>query len=673
MAITSAGVGSNLPIDSLISQLMQSEALPLTALAKKEASYQAKVSAFGSLSSALGTFQTALAALKNPSTFRTLTASSSDTSILSAAASGKAAAGSYNINVTKLAQAQSIASAGQVSTTASIGAGGTTTLTFQLGTITGGTLTDGIYSGGASFAQSGEQATGTVTINNNNNSLQGIRDAINAANLGVTATIVNDGSDNPNHLVLTSTKTGATSSMKISVSGDAAIENLLAYDPAGTQNLKQNTVAQSAALTINGIAVSSPSNSINDALEGISLSLSKVGTSNLTVSRSSSALETGVTGFVKAYNDLNQTLKNLTTFNGVGKANGELLGDSTVQSIQAELRRTLSTTIDGLKGDYVTLGQIGVSFQKDGALALDTSKLQTAISKNPDGVGALFAEMGSTTDSLVDFVGSTKNTKAGSYALNITQIATQANMTGDLDLSAGSTVIAPNTSITMTIDGIATEVALAAGSYTAAQLAALLQSSINGTSKFVTEGVSVSASITADGFLNIQSKRYGSASNISMNAAGTGTGIAELFGSVSSGTAGVDVAGTINGVAASGSGQTLTGAIGSPTEGIKLNILGGVLGARGDVNFTNGYANRLDTFLSTVLGSTGLISGRTDGLARSIKDIGTTRDAFNAKLVGIEARYRAQFTALDIAIGKMSSTSSFLTQQLAQIANLSKQ
>ena len=672
MAITSAGVGSNLPIDSLISQLMQSEALPLTALAKKEASYQAKVSAFGSLSSALGTFQTALAALKNPSTFRTLTASSSDTSVLAAAASGKAAAGSYNINVTKLAQAQSIASAGQASTTASIGAGGTTTLSFQLGTITGGTLTDGTYAG-ASFAQSGEQATGTVTINNNNNSLQGIRDAINAANLGVTATIVNDGSDNPNHLVLTSTKTGATSSMKISVSGDAAIENLLAYDPAGTQNLKQNTVAQSAALTINGIAVSSESNSISNALEGISLSLSKVGTSNLTVSRNSSALETGVTGFVKAYNDLNQTLKNLTTFNGVGKANGELLGDSTVQTIQAELRRTLSTTIDGLKGDYLTLSQIGVSFQKDGTLALDTSKLQTAISKNPDGVGALFAEMGSTTDSLVDFVGSTKNTKAGSYALNITQIATQANMTGDLNLNAGSTVIAPNTSITMTIDGIATEVALAAGSYTAAQLAALLQSSINGTSKFVTEGVSVSASITADGFLNIQSKRYGSASNISMNAAGTGTGIAELFGSVSSGTAGVDVAGTINGVAATGSGQTLTGAIGSPTEGIKLNILGGVLGARGDVNFTNGYANRLDTFLSTVLGSTGLISGRTDGLNRSIKDIGTTRDAFNAKLVGIEARYRAQFTALDIAIGKMSSTSSFLTQQLAQIANLSKQ
>lgn len=672
MAIASTGIGSNLPIDSLISQLMQSEALPLTALAKKEASYQAKVSAFGSLSSALGTFQTALAALKSPSSFRTLTASSSDTSVLSAAASGKAAAGSYSMNVTKLAQAQSIASAGQASTTASIGAGGTTTLTFQLGTITGGTLTDGTYAG-ASFAQSGEQATGTVTINSNNNSLQGIRDAINAANLGVTATIVNDGSDNPNHLVLTSTKTGANSSMKISVSGDAAIESLLAYDPAGTQNLKQNTVAQSAALTINGIAVSSPSNSINDALEGISFSLSKVGTSNLTISRNSSALETGVTGFVKAYNDLNQTLKNLTTFNGVGKANGELLGDSTVQSIQAELRRTLSTTIDGLKGDYLTLGQIGVSFQKDGALALDTSKLQTAISKNPDGVGALFAEMGSTTDSLVDFVGSTKNTKAGSYALNITQIATQAIMTGDLNLNAGPTVIAPNTSITMTIDGIATEVALAAGSYTASQLAALLQSSINGTSKFVTEGVSVSASITADGFLNIQSKRYGSASNISMNAAGTGTGIAELFGTVSTGVAGLDVAGTINGIAAAGSGQTLTGATGSPTEGIKLNILGGVLGARGDVNFTNGYANRLDSFLSTVLGSSGLISGRTDGLARSIKDIGTTRDAFNAKLVGIEARYRAQFTALDIAIGKMSSTSSFLTQQLAQIANLSSQ
>lgn len=670
MAISSPGIGSNLDVNGIISKLMQVESQPLTTLARKEASYQAKLSAFGNLNSALASFQTSLAGLKNAGMFQSLSATPADASIFTAIATSKAVAGNYSINVTQLAQAQTISSAGKADVTAAIGSGAATTISIQFGTISGGTLTNGVYSG-ATFTQDASQSSGTVTIDSNSNSLQGIRDAVNAANIGVTATIVSDGSTVPNHLVFTSSKTGATSSMKISVSGDASINSLLAYDPAASQNMTQSSAAQSAALTVNGIAVSSATNTVNDAIQGVALNLGKIGASNLTVARNTAAVENGVSTFVKAYNDFNTTLKNLTGYDAATKRGGPLLGDSTARNIQAQVRKMLSTALTGVDGSLTTLSQIGVSFQKDGSLALDATKLKTALTNNFDDIGKLFASMGSATDSLVSFTSSTAATQAGNYALNVTALASRSMLTGDKDLNLASTVIAASTTINVTVDGTSTSVALTAGTYTAAQLASLVQSAINGSSALSAAGSSVTASIDASGFLNVQSSRYGSASNISITS-GTGTSASALTGTISAGAAGVDAAGTINGVAATGSGQYLSGATGSPTEGLKLQISGGALGARGNVSFSNGYAAQLDELMDSFLGSSGLVAGRTDGLNRSIQDVNKTRDLMNSRLMDIEKRYRAQFTALDTLISGMTTTSNFLSQQLAQINNLSK-
>lgn len=672
MALSSPGIGSNLDVNSIVQQLMAVEAQPLTTLAKKEAAFQAKISAFGSLSGTLGSFQSALNNLSDPAKFQSLTASTSDAEIATASAASTASSGSYNINVTALAQAQTVASAGQVSTTAAIGSGATTTLTFQFGTIGGGTTsTDGIYPIGTTFTQDAEQATGTVTIDSSNNSLQGIRDAINKAGIGVTASIIADGSDTPNRLVLTSSKTGASSSMKITVSGDTALQGLLAYNPADAagQKLTESSTAADTELTVNGIAITSATKTVTDSIQGVTINVIKEGSTTLSVSRDTATMTSTINAFVKAYNDVNKTLKDLTAYNPETKAAGPLIGDATVRSIQVELRKMLTTPIPELSGSFRTLSDIGIAFQKDGSLAADADKLKKAITDKPAEVAALFSPFGTPSDSLVNFVSSTSKTQAAEYELNITAMATQGSQVGSLDLNVAPTVIAADTTMNVTLDGISATVALTAGSYTASQLAAMLQSAINGTEAFSDAEFSVKATVDDNGFLNIASNRYGSTSGFHM-ATGAGTNAESLFGSNSTTTAGIDVAGTIGGMEAGGSGQYLTGSIGTTAEGLKLLVSGGTAGARGTIDFSRGYADKLNDLVSSFLGSSGLIAGRTDGLKSSIESIDTSRESIQERLVAIEKRYRAQFTALDTMISSMNQTSMYLQQQLANLPTI---
>lgn len=680
MAIQSTGIGSGLDVNTLITKLMQVESQPLTTLAKKEASFQAKLSAYGSLNGAVSAFQNSLTSLSSPLTFQSLTGTSGDSTIVSASASSVATAGSYSIAVSQLAQAQGISSAGQASTTNAIGDGTATTLTFKFGTINGtlGTVIPNVgkYLAGTTFTQDADHATGTVTIDGTNNSLQGIRDAINAAGIGVNASIVGDGSSSPYHLVLNSSKTGAASSMSISgTGGDGAVSALLAYDPTGTQNFSEVSNAQNASLKVNGIDITSATNSVSGAIQGVTLNLAKVGTTSVSVAANTTAIQSGVTAFVKAYNDLNSTIKSLAGYDASTKKGGLLLGDSTTQNIQNQIRNTLSSAVNGLGGGLTTLSQIGVSFQKDGSLALDASKLSTALATNFSDVGGLFASVGKASDSLTSIVGSSNATKAGSYALAITRIATQGGLTGADPYTAPGPAapfsepitIATGTTLSVTLDGINASVSLAAGTtYTKAQLATLVQSSINGTSAFSSIGSSVKASIDSSNHLVLQSTKYGSASGISV-ADGSGTVASALFGTSPTAIAGVDVAGTLNGISGIGTGQTLAAATGSDANGLKLLIAGGSIGARGTVNFSRGYAAQLNSLLSGFIGSSGTISSSTDGVNRSIKDIGKQRDDLNNRLFDVEARYRAQFTALDRIVSSLNNTSSFLTQQLSAL------
>ena len=185
MAISAPGVGSNLDVSSIVSQLMTIEQRPRLLLDAKEAAFQAQLSAYGQLRGALSALESAVGGLADPARFEGRSASVGDSTVVSASAGAAAANATYEVAVTQLAQHQSLTTAGQASLTAPVGSGASTALTFEFGTISGGTLSAGVYTG-ASFAQNGSVATRTVTIDASNNSLQGIRDAINAANVGVT-------------------------------------------------------------------------------------------------------------------------------------------------------------------------------------------------------------------------------------------------------------------------------------------------------------------------------------------------------------------------------------------------------------------------------------------------------------------------------------------------------
>ena len=400
-ATSSATTSStNLDVNSIVSQLMTVERQPIDKIQANEVSYQAQLTSYGLVKSALSGFETAVSGLNNTTKFQSLKATSSDDTAFSASATSIATAGTYSLEVTSLAKAQNLMTGGSATTTNAIGAGSDTTVTFDFGTIGGGlftaydpaTKTGGTY-GGAAFTGNGKGAY-SITINSGNNTLEGIRDAINGAKVGVTAAIVNDGDATaPYRLVLTSGSLGASNSMRVTVSGDAAIQNLLAHNPAGTQNLAEVVTAKNANLKVNGVSVSKDSNSVSDVIHGVTLNLLKETTApvTLTVANDTSAISTSVSSLVKAYNDMAGVLKTETSYNAAAKKGAALQGDATIRNLQAQMRNIMGSAVSGTSGALNTLSDIGLSFQRDGTLALDQAKLDKAMKSNFADISVLFS------------------------------------------------------------------------------------------------------------------------------------------------------------------------------------------------------------------------------------------------------------------------------------------
>ncbi len=670
MGISTPGIGSGLDVNGIVTKLMSIEQQPLTALNNKVASYQAQLSGYGQIKSALSQFQSAVQGLSSPTQFQSLTASLADATVATASASAGATPGTYALEVSSLAQAQKLVAAGQASTSAAIGSGTATTLTFDFGTIAGGTLSNGIYTG-ASFTSNGA-GTKTVTIDASNNSLSGIRDAINSANIGVSATIVNDGSASPYRLVLTDNTTGISNSMKISVSGDATISSLLSQDPASNtgQALTQTVTAQNANFKIDGVAVTKTSNTVTDAIQGVTLNLTKtnVGTpTNISVAQDTASVTKAVNTFVTAYNNITQTLAAATAYNPTTKQAALFNGNASVSLMQNQISNVLSRPIAGGASAFTVLSQVGVTLQKDGTLAVDSTKLQSALTSNFNDIAGLFAAVGKTSDSLVSYSSAGALTAPGAYSVNVSRLATQGNTTASA--AAGLTITAgANDTLQVLVDGVTASVTMAAGSYaSAAALATQIQSQINGASAFSSVGSTVTVTQSA-GVLKITSNRYGSASAANITG---GNGQANLnFGGTAVVSNGVDTTGTINGVAAIGSGQYLTGATGDASQGLQIKIGGGTTGARGTINYSQGYAYQFNSLATAMLGSNGVITSSTAGISASIQRLNVDQQAWAARLTVIEARYRAEFTSLDTMISSMNTTSSFLTQQLANLPKI---
>lgn len=437
-SITTSTGSSGLPIDSIVSGLMTVEKQPLTLIQKSISSYNTKLSAYGTLKSGLSTFQSAVDKLATAAKFNAQSVTLTDTTSVKASADGTAVAGNYSLAVTQLASAQKLASKTYASTTDIVGTG---KLTIAFGTFTpanGGTA--------ASFTANASKTPLSIDITSSNNTLAGIRDAINAQNASVSASIVNDGSGN--RLVITSKDTGEANSLQITVADDdgnntdATGLSALAYDPlSATNSLTQTVAAKNALLTVDGLSISKSSNTISDVIQGVTLTLNGLTSTNntLTVATDTSAIQSSVQSFVDAYNTLNTSMRNLTKFVSAGSsANGPLLGDSTTRSFMVRLKSMLSTP-STTGTTFKTLADIGITSGADGVLTLNTSKLQTAISTNMSDVAKLFAPSATTTDPQVSFVGNKTTTKSGTYSLSISQLASGSlNVAGTLNGVAGT-------------------------------------------------------------------------------------------------------------------------------------------------------------------------------------------------------------------------------------------
>lgn len=390
--ISSLGVGANLDLNGLLDKLAASESAPLVALQKQQTSYTAKLSAYGTLRNALSNFQAAASKLADATLFQGVKVASSAADVLSATGSATGASGNYAVEVTKLAQAQSLAAAGVVDPKAAVGAG---RVTIYFGTLAGGVFTD-------DPARAAQSAAQSIVIDGTNNSLEGVRDAINkTAAIGVTASIVNDGGASPNRLVLTSAQTGAASSMRVEVTDPvpaaapadlAMLQGLLSHN--GVTGLQQTSAASNAQLKVNGIDVTSSSNTVKEAVQGVTMTLAKIGLSTLAVSRDMTSVESAVSVFVTAYNSLQSTASQLTRYDTAKKSGAALVGDSTLRSIQTSIRSALNTP---QAGELKVLSSVGVSFQKDGTIDFDAAKFKTAFEGNRAGVVELFSGTGGNT------------------------------------------------------------------------------------------------------------------------------------------------------------------------------------------------------------------------------------------------------------------------------------
>ncbi len=406
--LTSTGLGSGLDINSIVDKLVAAERAPgANRLTQRESKANEELSALGKFKSALAGFKDSLTKLTDAQTFQGRTVTVGNEEVFTASASNASRPGQYSVEVTNLATAQRLSSAAFADASSAVGTG---TLAITVNGQTANILIDGAAT-----------------------SLNDIRNAINDAtdNPGVRATIVNaaDGA----HLVLSSTKTGAANGITVAVSGgDGGLAPLRYATGAPDNGLSELQAGADANILIDGFAVTSASNTVSDAIDGVTLNLlsAKPGTTvNLTVAYDPAGARTSVNGFVSAYNQLIDTVTALTRYNTDTRDAAPLLGDPAVRGIRDQLRREISNTLG--EGAYTSLAAIGVTTQTNGKLAVDGTRLDAAIDTDFEAVGRLFGgptglatRLANITESTLSS-GSTLSTREASLKVTLKTITTQ--------------------------------------------------------------------------------------------------------------------------------------------------------------------------------------------------------------------------------------------------------
>lgn len=669
-SISSLGIGSGLDIRNLVDQLVSAERQPVeNRLDRRETRIQAELSAFGSLKSALGEFRSRADALSGADAFRSMRADSGNTDAVSVSASAGASAGRFDVRVDALAAAQSTASGAFDSRSSIVGGG---TLTFRFGEVT--TSEAGAVTG---FSQNADRAVATVEIGANA-SLASVRDAVNEADVGVRASILNDGTGE--RLVFSARDSGADNGFVVDVDDldgndtDASGLSALALS-ASASNLERTRAGADAALVVDGLAVTRSSNSIDDLIEGVTLDLRETTATAVAVDvrRDTAGVREQIEAFVEGFNQLRSQISDLAGYDAEAEQGGILQGNSAVRTIESNLRRLVTEPLDVLDGRAVrSLADLGITTSREGTLQIDDARLTRALDENFEEVGALFGVTGLVDGDGFRFESSRSATEPGRYGVEVSALATRAAVTGTADFTpsgADPIVIAEGNSLRLRVDGILTgSLTLTAGEYDSRDaLAAEIQGRINGDDALREAGIEVAVGFDADR-LTLTSARYGSESALAVNQIDAGTG-AELGLDTSLSASGTDVAGRIDGRVAEGFGRFLTAQDGR-AEGLKLEVDGQRTGVLGEVTFSRGIGERLTQALDSYLGADGVLTASTNGLQSRIEEVASERERLDRRIEQVEARYLAQFSAMDAIVAQLNQTSDFLGRQLAGLETL---
>ena len=651
--ISSLGLGSGVLNSDLVDQLVQAERAPTeNRLTQKTEQTQALLSAYGKLRSAVTELRLPMRQLSAPDNLKAFSANSSNEGIGVSVDSTKASRGTYSVEVTSLAGAQALASRDVFADrdATSVGQG---TLTLNVG-----------------------DKTTNLAIDSSNDTLQGLANAINDSDAGVSAGVIDTG--NGFQLVLSADETGTANAVSISVSGDTGgtdtdnqgLSRFAFNTGMDTDAGLQETIAASdAVMKINGVEVTRSTNSFENVIDGLTFDITETGSSTIKVRQDLGAVADRVQGFVDKFNSLQSTIDSLAGFNAEAGVGSLLTGDSTVRSIQNQLRQVLTRVVPGLENSSVrSLADVGITTNfETGGLEFDRARFEEQLKNNPDDVTALFAEQGRTTDSQVEFVRSGLNTEPGRYDINITQAATQGALSGAA-FTAPLTIGAGNDELTFQVNGeTSVSVQLTQQTYnTAQELADEIQAQLNANNALNASGSGVQVGIGSGGELTFTSSDYGSDSNVSLTSVEDGS----AYGlSAATGTSGIDVAGTIGGRTAEGDGQVLfLGSGNGGASGLQVRILGDQTGSRGSITFVEGVAERTVDLVSSFVGADGAIESRTESLNRDLEQIQENQARLEERIAAYRERLVSQFTAADSLISQLNSTQDYVSQQLAALA-----
>lgn len=653
---TALGAGSGIDTQSLVKQLTEIEgAAKQQRIDTTREKTEAKISDFGLLKSALSTLQSSLKSLSDPEGLFSKSASFTESDAIVPEKLGTdVSPGTYTLEVLETAKAQSLSSASFTDPSDAVGKG---TLTFRFGD-----WADDL----SGFTVDPDKEGHTITIDDSNNSLKGLRDAINKADFGVQASIVNDGTG---YKLLLTSPSGASNELEIQVSESGGTPtntdntglSRFAFDTTA-QQLAQSQAGRDSELKINGLTVTRSTNLIDDVVDGFSFNVVKPAPGEVvtvTITDDKAYAEEQIRGFVDAYNTFFDEVKPLFSFDEEKDAAGSLATDSLAKSVLSQLRTQISNTVPGLaEGGFTALTNVGIRTERDGSLSIDEDDFRAAMDDNYDLVQELFAPNTSSSAVDIEVNGYQARTKPGSYDVNITQSPAKGLFT------AGAATVPLDTtgktySFDIKVNGVSSaNIALPADKVYSSmdEMADELQSLINADTNLKGSRASVVVKWDTDHFV-FTSSQYGSSSKVSF--ANTSADFDTDFG-VSTGTTsiGKDVKGTIDGVEGFGSGNVLLPDLNSDASGLSLII--GENATSATVNYSRGFASEMSTMIDTFQKSDGVLTTRTDTLKDRLESLDDDQERHDRRMTAFQERMMQQFIAMESILNGLNSSGGFL-------------